>query len=919
MLLSPIDDPFPKQTTPSSSVTYSRFRAVLFNDLLDSNQTNRARALDNIVQIVTEWARVVTDNNALADLVRPGSFSGPSTGHGNPTPPFSPAGMAGGVFNSIEGTLFSTTPATAEANAAQEQDLPLTDALTFEKLTISTQAHHKDGCTAEDRDGSPIKSRSRTDSSSTFSTSPLAHSPNGTSICHSACSSTSVVENGSLTSGCGLAHCLSSSPMSSSYHFQNDPDVHFNRALPDKLSPLEERVAEVDEAARLLRHHILTILRFSVCCPYKDVKICLMGLLTELESLNIPIPKPIHASASFFIEPKDIYMLDSPESSRCVSPTLSAQDRSPSSTSLATLPASPGCLPPAIGCVPDEHTKQIMTQTFLNYGRTSNLFRIMAFFPSFWEKFESSQSCMMNGPGPIPKPWRCYVAIMAASQYNCQYMVSMMKLDYLTSGGDPTWLNGLQFTTQKIRNLAKLNGLMAHQPWLLKPRHVQELVCRESNHNPHNVWTISELAQVMVILSTVHSISMFVAACGIVPEIDMVGGTFVDMTRLQARKSHDEAILNPLSMLPSPRSDQDTPDSEGEEDASLSPVQKQGDATADDTAQYPFHFHITLPPTPLSKSTYDEATSKLHTAELIKRLLMEGDGCCTDGEDCEPGATADSESATGQCLPPGFEEIEDTFPAPEPKIASPPTSGSFIETVAMQDAQQQEKAIRPVQEDMSRFLDMQSQVRPTPFDCRSTQYKVFRVDEFRWEDDASALLSRCLPELSESLEDEFAETLNFTDLSFFDENAERHDGGVDTFAFRQAIWFYTLRLFGLLHQEYNYRNLSRFMNTTLAGYIRKACHCIMETTPSLPLESNIDGQPQPQSQAQLLEIKKIDKNDFDNMGFELRPEERCHINIIVMEACKQAKLMYALRAVDRWERKGEGDEEEEDEGADERF
>ncbi|KAK3822468.1 MAG: PA26 p53-induced protein-domain-containing protein [Linnemannia elongata] len=685
MLLSPIDDP--KESPQSSSVTYSRFRAVLFQDLLDSNSTNRARALDNIVQIVTEWARTV------------------------------------------------------------------------------------------------------------LSSSPIA---------------------------------------SSSYHFQNDPDVHFNRALPDKLSPLEERVAEVDEAARLLRHHILTILRFSVCCPYKDVKICLVGLLNELEV------KPT-SSFSPFSRNHDIYLLDSPENSRCPSPTLSAKDRSSSSSSLSTLPATAaGCLPPSVGCVPDEATKQIMTQTFANYGRTSNLFRIMAFFPTFWEKFECSQTCMMNGPGPIPKPWRCYVAIMAASQYNCQYMVSMMKLDYLTSGGDPTWLNGLQYTTQKIRNLAKLNGLMAHQPWRLKPRHIQELVCRETKHNPHNVWTISELAQVMVILSTVHSISMFVAACGIVPEIDMVGGTFVDFNKLQARKAQEEAMMSPLTMLPSPRSDQDACANTSQAgDASPSSEDSPSSPEVDSTRS-PFHFHITLPPIPLSKKTYDEATSKIHTAELIKRLLLERETCCTEGEE----------------------------------------------------------TIRPVQEDMSRFLDMTCQIEPALFDCRSSQYKVFRVDEFRWEDDASAVLSRCLPELSETLEDEFTETLNFTDLSFFDENEDKHDGGVDTFAFREAIWFYTLRLFGLLHQEYNYRNLSRFMNTTLAAYIRKACHGITMT--------GVPGN-------------KVDKNDFDNMGFELRPEERCHVNIIVMEASKQAKLMYALRAVDRWERKGDGDDEEEDEGADDRF
>ncbi|KAG0297963.1 Sestrin-1 [Dissophora globulifera] len=901
MLLSPIDDPFPKQSIPSS-VTYSRFRAYLFNDLLDSNPVNRARALDNIVQIVTEWARVVTDNDALSDLARSSSFSAASGLHTSPTPPFSPAGTSAGVSSSIEGTLFPNPADTTDSDHDQ-QTLPGT----MEKLTISTHTHQH----ATIVDGSsptPQLSRSRKDSSMS-SSSPLNSSPSSNGPCHSASSSsTSNVD----AHGFSQSNGCSSSPLgSSSYHFQNDPDVHFNRALPDKLSPLEQRVAEVDESARLLRHHILTILRFSVCCPYKDVKICLVALLTELEALHIPIPKPIHPSASFFIDPKDIFLLDSPENSRCASPTFSSAKRTPSSASHSPVVTARRCLPPSVGCVPDETTKQIMTQTFLNYGRTSNLFRIMAFFPSFWEKFEKSQTCMMNGPGPIPKPWRCYVAIMAASQYNCQYMVSMMKLDYLTSGGDPTWLNGLAFTTQKIRNLAKLNGLMAHQPWLLKPRHIQEIVCRESNHNPHNVWTISELAQVMVIMATVHSISMLVAACGVVPEIDMVGGTFVDYSKVsQSRTNQDEVVMSPLSMLPSPRSDLDAIN---RSDMLTKAPQERGSSY--DSDRFSFYSQVTLPIAPPSKRTYDEATSKLHTAELIKRLIMERDNCYTDGEDGDAEAERDQDP-TGQNLPSGFEEIEDTFPAPEQKMTSPIISTPSTETFANQE--QSEKRFRPVQEDMSRFLDMGCQVEPALFDCRSSRYKVFRVDEFRWEDDASALLSKYLPELSESLEDEYAETLNFTDLSFFDANADKYEGGVDTFAFREAIWFYTLRLCGLFHQEYNYRNLSRFLNTSLAGYIRKACHGIT----MIESPGSQDGvectQAQAQTQYCLSDLNKIDKNDFDNMGFELRPEERCHINIIVMEACKQAKLMYALRAVDRYERKGE-DDEDEDEGADERF
>ncbi|KAF9978809.1 Sestrin-1 [Actinomortierella ambigua] len=780
--------------------------------------------------------------------------------------------------------------------------------------------------------GVPPPSRSRTNSTMS-ATSPVEGLP-GRSI-HSASSSTSAAGAGAsmgLTNPDWVGSCLSAGE----YHFQNDPDIHLNREVPDKLSPMEERVAEVDEAARLLRHHVLTILRFTVNCPYKDVKARLLDLVAQLEAMDIPIPRPIHNSASFFIDPKDIFLLDSPESSLCASPNLSSSKRNSSSSSLSTLPPILTRLPRSEGTIPDAATKELIIRTFLNHGRASNLFRVLAYFPTFWERFEASQNIMMNGPGPIPKAWRCYVAIMAASQFNCQYLVSMMKLDYLTSGGDPTWLNGLAQTTQKIRNLAKLNSLMAHQPWRLKPRHIHELVSREINHNPHNVWTISELAQVMVILSTIHSLSMLVTSCGIVPEIDMVGGTFVDFSKYATKgeakddPEHNGTVrsesMSPMTLLPSP-----APESDG--------------VVLPSTGR-PYNFHIALPPAMNSRRTYDEATSKLHTAELIKRLLQAHECCGSDNEDADD--LCDSLE-----LPRGYEEFEDDFPQPEPRTISPSMSSFQSDGTTIADNRP-----RPLQENMSRFLDMSCQVESTLFDCRSKQYSVFRADDFRWEDDASSLLSKCLPELFETLEDEFNESLNFTDHSFFDQGFDQHEGGVDTFPFRQAIWYYTLRLFGLMFPDYDYRNLSKFMNKTLANYIRKSCHyiTIVEATPptapsSTVLErsssdvgstDSVDGAQLPSSPSQphpssytapspsmcsggmvLSDLHKIDKNDFDNMGFELRPEERCHINIIVMEAAKQAKLLYALRALDRWERKAEGrgsdEQDADDEGDDERL
>lgn len=37
--------------------------------------------------------------------------------------------------------------------------------------------------------------------------------------------------------------------------------------------------------------------------------------------------------------------------------------------------------------------------------------------------------------------------------------------------------------------------------------------------------------------------------------------------------------------------------------------------------------------------------------------------------------------------------------------------------------------------------------------------------------------------------------------------------------------------------------------------------------------------------------------DFDLFAEYLRPDERCHVNVIAIEARKQAELLFAMRAV----------------------
>jgi hypothetical protein len=92
-------------------------------------------------------------------------------------------------------------------------------------------------------------------------------------------------------------------------------------------------------------------------------------------------------------------------------------------------------------------------------------------------------------------------------------------------GGNIDWLQGLQHAPAKIRNLATLNSILAHQPWRLKPSHIGALVKRPQNsQNPQEHWTIAEIVHVILILSTFHSLSSYALGCGIVPEYDSVGG-----------------------------------------------------------------------------------------------------------------------------------------------------------------------------------------------------------------------------------------------------------------------------------------------------------------------------------------------------------------------------------------------------------
>jgi hypothetical protein len=61
----------------------------------------------------------------------------------------------------------------------------------------------------------------------------------------------------------------------------------------------------------------------------------------------------------------------------------------------------------------DEYVRQMLVKTFLDDGRLSNVYRVMSFFPTYYEIFQSTMNNITKtSMGPLHRTWRIYLGIM---------------------------------------------------------------------------------------------------------------------------------------------------------------------------------------------------------------------------------------------------------------------------------------------------------------------------------------------------------------------------------------------------------------------------------------------------------------------------------------------------------------------------
>lgn len=173
---------------------------------------------------------------------------------------------------------------------------------------------------------------------------------------------------------------------------------------------------------------------------------------------------------------------------------------------------------------PDADVAELLQQTFLLLGRVSHMNLVLAWHPKYLASSVESQYAITRKPAPLPRSWRHYLGIMAAARYQCLPLITSEAAQFLDAGGDPEWLKGLKFVPTKLANLAELNALLAHRPWLLTKEHIAGLV------RGKHAWSVTELACAMVVLCHYTAVSCLVWGMGIEPEVDLRADAGVSTT-----------------------------------------------------------------------------------------------------------------------------------------------------------------------------------------------------------------------------------------------------------------------------------------------------------------------------------------------------------------------------------------------------
>lgn len=470
----------------------------------------------------------------------------------------------------------------------------------------------------------------------------------------------------------------------------------------------------------------------------------------------------------------------------------------------------------------DDELSALFRRAFFLTGRVTHFVQLLAWHRSYLSLFEDSVSSIMLRDGPLPLDWRNYIGGMAASELRCHYLADTSQYYFLVNGGDSEWIKGLDYVAPKLFRLHEVSSLLAHQPWLLTEDHIADLLASDQEDS----WSVSELVHAIIVLCKHHSMCSIALGLGCVEEED-----------LSVFSEYGYAMT----------------ELEGTLDASRFPY-GMGSKGDDDAAR---HHQLDTESSCGSLNEQDLATIERDETILLKRLKnngQEGSETADDDDEENEQPVADGDNDGDNDEDPEQEEDADGggFDVVEDGLDYGLHGNSSTAGHRRRDS-------------LWRFCGG-SVIRYADFDVRSDEYNVLHTEDFSWDEHCFSLVKRYFPgEAGHILEDLFNLTCKLT----YDFYGTEKEECIDTTPYRDAVWFYVHRIFGICHDDYDYRQVNVYLNRPTKIFIKKvAC------TPW-----------------------KVRKEDFEHFDHTLSASEKAHVTLIVAEARKQAGLMYGLRAV----------------------
>jgi len=166
------------------------------------------------------------------------------------------------------------------------------------------------------------------------------------------------------------------------------------------------------------------------------------------------------------------------------------------------------------------------------------------------------------------------------------------------------------------------------------------------------------------------------------------------------------------------------------------------------------------------------------------------------------------------------------------------------------------------------FSDMKIYKAANNTEDQELQYQEPEADAIRdlhfwnWNENGYIIVKNYCPEMAEPLHHEFRFIRGMTDRTVSDKR------DVNTSYFRDSIWYFTQRLFGLCRRDWDKERITHIMDDTVRKFVVKL-------------------------------VTKPDQITFEDQywkGYKFRDDEKCLIMLLAMEARRQAALMHALKA-----------------------